>query len=274
MSTTPLTVKKTIEARALLIGERIDLRSLSTRTRLASDPLVVPVEHGMAVLFRYGAVVFFNVSRNGEETFLRSLVPWITRPYDNPETETLPIAIDSHHREGIEGDTLYLKDDQIERFQIVADILGKSTVLALYEAKVAQNFDRIEPFAVDLDRKARSGRNARELLRHIGGALLSEHTMVARVEVGDKPELVWERPDLERLYLRLEDEFEILERHRALERKLDLIARTAETALEVLQDRRNLRVEWYIVILIVLEILLTLYSMFFPALKQWVVGGG
>ena len=50
-----------------------------------------------------------------------------------------------------------------------------------------------------------------------------------------------------------------------MERKLDLIARTAETALEVLQDHRNLRVEWYIVILIVLEILLTLYSMFFHA---------
>lgn len=263
MTTSPLTVKTTIEARALLIGERIDLRSLGARNRLASDPVVVPVERGMAVLLRYGAVVFFGVSQAGKEAFLRSLVPWVTRPYENPETETLSIAIDPHHHEGIEGSTLFLKDDQIERYQVVADILGKSTVLALYESKIAQNFDRIEPFAVDLDRKARSSRNARELLRHIGGALLSEQTMVARVEVGDKPELVWERPDLERLYLRLEDEFEILERHRALERKLDLIARTAETALEVLQDRRTLRVEWYIVILIVLEILLSLYSMFF-----------
>ena len=194
MSTTPLTVKRTIEARALLIGERIDLRSLGARNRLASDPVVVPIEQGMAVLLRYGAVIFFDVSKAGQENYLRSLVPWVTRPYETPETETLAIALDSHHHEGMEGSTLYLKSDEIQRFQIVADILGKSTVLALYESKIAQNFDRIEPFAVDLEQKARSSRNARELLRHIGGALLSEHTMVARVEVGDKPELVWERP--------------------------------------------------------------------------------
>ena len=38
--------------------------------------------------------------------------------------------------------------------------------------------------------------------------------------------------------------------------------RSLETALELLQTRRSLRVEWYIVILIVVEILLTLYDMF------------
>jgi uncharacterized Rmd1/YagE family protein len=87
--------------------------------------------------------------------------------------------------------------------------------------------------------------------------------MVGRVQMDDKPDLIWERPDLERLYLRLEDEFEIVERYAALERKLELISRTAETVLELLQNRRSLRVEWYIVILIVLEIMLTIYQMFF-----------
>lgn len=86
--------------------------------------------------------------------------------------------------------------------------------------------------------------------------------MVGQVEVVDKPELLWEHPELERLYLRLEDEFEIRERHAALQRKFELVSRTAQTALEVLRNRQNLRVEWYIVILIVVEILLTLYQLF------------
>jgi hypothetical protein len=41
-----------------------------------------------------------------------------------------------------------------------------------------------------------------------------------------------------------------------------LIEQTATTALGLLQARRSLRVEWYIVILIVIEIFLTLYQMF------------
>ena len=47
-----------------------------------------------------------------------------------------------------------------------------------------------------------------------------------------------------------------------LDRKLEVIGDTAETLLGLLQDRHSLRVEWYIVLLIVVEILLTLYELF------------
>jgi uncharacterized Rmd1/YagE family protein len=47
-----------------------------------------------------------------------------------------------------------------------------------------------------------------------------------------------------------------------VESKLDLIGRTIQTAIDLIQSRRSLRVEWYIVILIVFEIALTLYEMF------------
>ena len=63
------------------------------------------------------------------------------------------------------------------------------------------------------------------------------------------------------LWARLRDEFEIRERFAALHGKLALISRTAETALEFLQNRRALRVEWAIVGLIVFEIVV--------ALVQW-----
>ena len=78
----------------------------------------------------------------------------------------------------------------------------------------------------------------------------------------EKPEILWEHPELERLYQRMADEYELRERHAALERKLELIYRSAETLLDLLHSKRTLRVEWYIVILIVVEVLLTLYEMF------------
>lgn len=84
----------------------------------------------------------------------------------------------------------------------------------------------------------------RQLLRHVGRALLNEHKMVARVEVVDRPDLLWERPELEQLYLRLEGEFELRERAAILDRKLDLISRTAGTVLDLLHKRCSSRVEW------------------------------
>jgi uncharacterized Rmd1/YagE family protein len=88
-----------------------------------------------------------------------------------------------------------------------------------------------------------------------------EGRMVGRAAIGDKPELLWEHPGLEGLNAVLEDEFEIHERLDALDRKLELAARTERTLVELISTRHALRVEWYVVALIAFEILLTLYSL-------------
>jgi required for meiotic nuclear division protein 1 len=178
------------------------------------------------------------------------------------EIEQITVRIDPDAKEVLEGNTVILKDTGTDRLEIVADILSKSVVLARYESRVDQTFDRIEPFAAELTKEKTGSRMARELVSHLGSALLIEQQMVGRVQIDDTPEVLWDRPDLERLFARLRDEFEILERFTALNRKLELVSRTVETALGLIQARRSLRVEWYVLILIVFEILLTLYQMF------------
>jgi uncharacterized Rmd1/YagE family protein len=143
---------------------------------------------------------------------------------------------------------------------VVAAVLGKSVALAQYESDVAATFDHIEPFAAQLEKTGRGGRDMRLLLRHVGRSLLNEHKMAARVEVTDRPELIWEHPELNQLYLRLAEEFDLTERAEILDRKLELISRTVQTVLDLLQKNRSIRVEWYIVILIVVELALSLYA--------------
>jgi uncharacterized Rmd1/YagE family protein len=55
----------------------------------------------------------------------------------------------------------------------------------------------------------------------------------------------------------------VRERLSVMERKLDLAGRTVRTLVDLINARHSLRVEWYIVALIVFEILLTLYGMWF-----------
>jgi uncharacterized Rmd1/YagE family protein len=262
--TTPLlgASSREFSARALLVGQRIDLRALGS-TRLGGGPLVLPVRGGgAAVAFRYGAVVLFDVQPLEQDEFLRQLQPRVQGPAES-ETEQLAIRIDPEAKEVMEGSTVLLKDASSERLEIVADVLAKTVTLARYETTVAQTFDRIEPFAAELSKERTGSRLARELLAHLGSALLIEQQMVGRVLIDDTPEVLWDRPDLERLFARLRDEYEILERFTALNRKLELISRTVETALGLVQARRSHRVEWYIVILIVFEICLTLFQLIF-----------
>jgi len=258
----PFVQKSSLNVRALFVGERIDLRSLESTNRIAASPLMVREgDHGLAVLFRYGVVVLFDLSPLEEVSFLGNLKPLITEPFVKPESELAELRIDSSGGERAENGIVWLKAFDVERFQVVADVLARTVVLAEYEAELSKAFDQVEPLAETLQRTASSSQGSKALLRHIGGTLLIEHKMVGRVGVEDKPELLWDHPDLERLYSRLVDEYELRERHLAVDRKLELINRIAETLHKLVQDRRILRVEWYVVALIVIEILLTLYQM-------------
>jgi uncharacterized Rmd1/YagE family protein len=246
-------------ARALCVGERIDIREMAGE-RISPSALLVPVgNEGRAVLFRYGCVVLFGVSAADERAFLDALAERVADPLPQPETEELLLRPNPERGEGLEGEVCSVASLEPARLLVVADVLSDSVALARYEARVADAFNEIEPVARELQRTGRAPTAARDLMRHIGTSLLMEQRMVGRIEVGEKPEVLWDRPDLERLYLKLLEEYELRERQRALERKLGVVGRTAETFLELLQAKRSLRVEWYILAVIVIEILLLAY---------------
>ena len=253
-----------VTVRALLLGERIDLKGLEAAQRLASNPLLVSAGEGQyAALFRYGAIVLFDLSPLQEVTFVNQLLPLVGQPYAKRETEDARIRIDPASEEQLAGGEIVLREATLERLQVIADVLAKSLVLAYYEASLAGVFDAVEPFALGLRQVGRTAPKDRDLLRYVGDTLLMQHKMVGRVEVGEKPDVTWDLPEIHRLFARLEDEYELQERRLALERKLDLISHTVETLMDLLQNKRSLRVEWYIVALIVFEILLTLYQLLF-----------
>lgn len=193
--------------------------------------------------------------------FLKQLEPLVSDAFPQPEQEDVTLFIDPDIDERVDLDgRVILHRADLHRLQLLADILAKSVVLAHYETQVAAVFDQIEPLAQELQYSGGIGSRSKALLTQIGRVLMVQQKMVGRVEVTEKPDLLWDHGELERLYLRLEDEYELEERHRALDRKLELISRTAETVLELLQNRRSLRVEWYIVILIVVDILIHLFE--------------
>lgn len=250
-----------IMTRAHLVGERLILKTLETTEVLSTNPLIVRAgKSGCAVLLRYGVVVVFNLDAAEEAAYLDSLKPLVKEPSAENIYEDLLLAFHSTTKERLEQNMLWLKDCSAERLQIVAEALAKSVVLDYYEQKVLDLFAQIKPFTTAIQNPKERPPKEKELLRYIGGTLLIQQKMLGIVEVGDKPDPIWDFPDLNRLYLRLEDEYELRERLLILEQKLTLISRSVETALGILQQGSSHRVEWYIVILIVVEILLSVYE--------------
>lgn len=264
-STADLAGRRAIIVRGFLLGERLDTRGFEQKQALATTPLTLRLgRKGFAVLFRYGVAVLFDVSAEEEAHFLADLARLVTEPLPEPGREqahidTIPGVVEHVDPDG----SIVLADLTPERMQIVADVLAKNLLLEHFEVRVGNVFDRVEPLAARLKHSGQRNFRIKDLLSHIGDVLLTQHRMVGRAEVLEKPEALWNVPELEGLFGRLEREYEIRERSRALDHKLEVIGNTAETLLDLVHTSRSLRVEWYIVFLIVFEIALSLYDRFF-----------
>jgi len=248
--------------RALLIGQRLAIRE-APFPRVASAPEVVCIgPAGLAVLFRYGVAVLFHEGQASDPTVIEALRALSVSPFDVPEEEDAEMVVAPTEQEHGADGVVHLRGVSLERLQVVADVMAKTVVLAQYEGVLQGVFDRVEPLAESIGRGRPGRRQLASILEHLGATLLAETKTVGRVQVTEKPDLVWDDPQLDRLWGRLAEEYELGERQAALERRLDVINRTAQTALELLHAKRSLRVEWYIVILIVVEILLSVYELF------------
>jgi required for meiotic nuclear division protein 1 len=252
-----------LTAHALLIGDRINTAGFEGQI-LSSTPLALRIgASGMAVVFRHGVAVFIGLTADGEAEFLERLQARTFGKITPHEEEWAKIQIAKEAEEPIPvGGPILVREFSLERLLLVADALAKSVVLGRDEREVANVFDTIEPFARELATLGKTSRNRTDLLKLIGNALLVQHRLSGRVAVGEKPDVLWDRPDLERLYARLDDEYELSERLETLNRKLEVIADTATTLSDIIDTQRSLRLEIIIVFLIAFEIVITFYEIY------------
>ena len=252
-----------VTAHALQIGDRINTAGFEGQL-LSSAPLSLRVgAQGIAVVFRYGVVVFVGLTADEEAEFLERLQSRTFGKISPYEDEWAKIQVAKEGDEPIPvGGPILVRELSVERLLVVADALAKSVVLASDERQVANVIDSIEPFARELGTEGRTSRNRTDLLKLLGNALLVQQRLSGRVAVGDKPDVLWDRPDLERLYARLEDEYELSERAETLNRKLSVIAETATTLSDILDTKRSVRLELIVIYLIAFEILVTFYEIY------------
>jgi uncharacterized Rmd1/YagE family protein len=252
-----------ITARALQLGDRINTAGFEGEV-LSNTPLAVRVGRGgTAVVFRYGVVVLIGLTADEEAEFLERLHPRTFGKLTPYEEERAKIQIARESDEPIPpGGPIPVRELSLERLLIVADALAKSVVLARDEREVANVVDSIEPFARELARAGKTSKSRTDMLKLLGSALLVQHRVSGRVAVAEKPDVLWDRPDLERLYARLEDEYELSERVDTLNRKLEVISDTATTLSDIIDTKRSLRLELIVVFLIAFEIVITFWEIF------------
>jgi uncharacterized Rmd1/YagE family protein len=213
MTDLPPPPARRITVRALLLGDRIETAGLERNDVLSTVPLAFRAgEHGVVALFRYGVAVMVGMTPLEEEAVIGRLQGRIVSPNKIREEESVQIEVAPDKDDQLlPSGIIVVRALTTEHTLLVADALATSVVLAHDEKNVAKVFDVIQPIARGLAEHGRTPGGRRAILKHIGNALLVQHRVSGLVAVAEKPDVLWERPSLERFYARLEDEYELKE---------------------------------------------------------------
>ncbi len=250
--------------RALQLGESLDIKGLERDDAFSTNPLAFRTANGgYAALFKTGAVVFFNMTPVEEEELVRGLSARVAGPLTNREVETVVVVVKPTEEELVStAGILQVKAADTHRLLLIAEALAVSVALAYDERRIAKAFERIEPVAASLIKRRLPAGPQSALLEQIGEALLVQQRLAERVDLDEKPDVLWDHPELDRFWAKLVDEYDLPARARSIERKLVVIRETADTITDLISTRTSHRLEWYIIVLIAIEIGLGLYDRF------------
>ncbi|MEO0033005.1 MAG: hypothetical protein RIS94_2763 [Pseudomonadota bacterium] len=242
-------------ATSVLLGARIRTKEVAECPAIAQ----AVADAGLAFVFRFGVIVLFGGPAGEALVLADACAPHVEGPAGEREPESVDVFVASGEADRITPDgAIALAELDADRLLLVATMLARSGVLDRDEAMVAAAFDASAPVVEDLRENGRVRLPIQQVMKLVGAVLAARHRVTGMVQVDERPDVLWDNPQIDRLYGRLESEYELKERARVLDRKFSALGDFADTLVEIVQDKRAVRLEAAVIVLIALEIALNL----------------
>lgn len=211
-------------------------------------------------VFDYGVVVFGNYDSIAKSKFIDYIKNYATTTVDLNLFEEYRIKLDKSISK------VLVKDDYVTVPHIEAAIVGivmlnisQSVALEYYEVLTGELISSSKHYIVELEKKGKLSISKTNLLKYIGKVLNVKNSIVDNLYILDDPNLVWDNEELNLLNRRLKLNFDINPRFKDLDYRLQIVENNLTLFTDVLNVRESTRLEWVIIILIVLEIIIALF---------------
>lgn len=252
-----------IKIEALQISEQINLKqfkatfSVRQHSGGVSEQFYVLENNTYLYLLNYGVVIFGNYTKYQKEEFLEYLKQFCTSWISSPLQEEYAVEVDENtQRPTVSSSALLLPETYHSVLGIRLAMLytGQSVALDYYEQLTYQALNETHQYTRQMEKNGKVNASKRNLLRFIGRSMNIKNSVVDNLYILDDPGIVWDDPELDRINKGLKDTFDIQLRFRDLDSKLRIIQDNLKLFTDLLQHRESARLEWIIIILILIEV--------------------
>ncbi|KAK2575858.1 hypothetical protein KPH14_007232 [Odynerus spinipes] len=210
--------------------------------------------------FREGTVVMWNISDLESGNILQFLKYYEENSYTSElihvESELMTYTYsDTGKKCHIKDGNIVLTQDAtvLEKYTF-SNAIAQSVKLGIWEASLDHYINTIEFVTEDLKTGRKLKMSQREVLRKQGELFALRHLINLSSDLLDTPDFYWERDDLESLYQQVYGYFNIAKRTRVMNEKLNHCVELVGILSSHLSDRHHIRLEWMIIILIMVEV--------------------
>ena len=238
----------------------------STECELDKDCLVArfpsPGPLRLAVLFDFGSVVLIGMNAAEREQVIRTISSRLGPEPHPPLTEDFLVELLPGSKLEVKFDRVVMSEASVPALKVMSLLLAQSVAMDYYEEDVQEIVKRTDVITRNLQTAGRIPGRVDDLVKFIGSCIATRNGVISTLALFDKPDATWEHQHLDRLYNSLRLELELDDRFRALEAKLRMIQENVVLLVDLVQHRSTWRLELVVVVLILLEVLLSLWQMF------------
>lgn len=218
---------------------------------------VVPGETiGDIFYFPYGASVFWGLTLERCQSYLEQIKEFEDQLLDEIETDQFTFILGDSPK--IVEDEIILPNLDVLTRLAISHGLAQSVKLGTFESALRKTFNLTKQIPEDLSKFGSISLSRREIRRKMGALFIERNSINLHVDVLDTPEFFWEYSELEPLYAMTANYLELETRVEVLNQRLDVIHELFEMLGNELNHQHSSRLEWTIIILIVMEVVLTL----------------
>lgn len=244
----------------IYVGESIDLKKVQEGVKhysfLNRDvPLVVKIlKDQYVVLTKFGTMTFWNVPVRLRPQITKEIQPYIKNKRSSYSYDEDTKVLVGGSVEKVTFEKVYSESLGVEKIKIISHVLSQSVALERYEDDIEKSLIELEGIVENLKLRGKAFLSEKELLKQIGRVLSVKQTVISHLSIFDKPDEIWESPELERLYNRMDAEYDLRSRFDVLDKKANYLSDISKMLMEFLAEKRNAFLETIIIILIVFEI--------------------
>lgn len=235
-------------------------------TRLSRDVLHVTnlKRPGDIFFFNHGCFVSWGFKKSFEDKLLEHVRDFAINPLVNIETDHLyyrsgeETSLDTHERLRLDIITLDSDDAQIKL--AISYGLAQSIKLEAFEEAIKEAVKINSYLPEEIATRGTISLSRRAIFKRMGEIFITRSSINLNIEYLDVPEFFWRNPTLEPFYIMTKKFLDIPSRVMALNQKLDVLQELLDILNSQVQHRHSSLLESIIILLIVVEIVISLFQ--------------